>query len=125
MTRAAKGQWQHLYEHRTHPVLAWPLFLRRAARHVAWGVVAVVLVDAVGTFGYHWLGDRPWLDAFLNASMILSGMGPVDRMEKDPAKVFAALYALFSGLFFVAVMGLLLAPWLHRMLHVLHAEDEK
>ena len=125
MTRPAKRPWLHAYEHRTHPVLAWPLFLRRAARHAGWGLVAVIAADAIGTLGYYWLGERPWLDAFLNASMILSGMGPVDRMEKDAAKVFAALYALFSGLFFVGVVGLLLAPWLHRMLHVIHADEEK
>ena len=125
MTRPAKRRWPYGYEHRTHHVIPWPAFLLRAARHVAWGLLAVVVVDAIGSAGYHWLGNLPWIDAFLNASMILGGMGPVDRMDRDGAKLFAAIYALFSGLVFVALMGLVLAPWLHRMLHVIHAEEEK
>lgn len=124
MTRAAKRRWPHPYEHRTHPVLAWPAFLHRVARHIAWGLVAVVVADGFGTIFYHWLGELPWTDAFLNASMILGGMGPVDRMDKTGAKVFAALYALFSGLFFIAIMGVVIAPWIHRMIHVMHAEEE-
>ena len=123
MTPPVKRQWSHAYEHRTHHVLPWPAFLRRAGKHVAWGLVAVIVVDAIGTMGYHWLGRLPWIDAFLNASMILGGMGPVDRMDTTGAKLFAAVYALFSGLVFVALMGLVLAPWLHRMLHVMHAEE--
>jgi hypothetical protein len=124
MTRPAKRPWSHAYEHRTHHVLPWPAFLLRAARHVAWGFVAVVAADAIGTIGYHWLGSLRWIDAFLNASMILGGMGPVDRMETGVAKLFAALYALFSGLVFVGLMGLVLAPWFHRMIHVVHAEED-
>jgi hypothetical protein len=122
---SAKRRRPHLYEHRTHHVLPWPAFLLRAARHVALGFVAVFVVDAIGTSGYHWLGRLPWIDAFLNASMILGGMGPVDCMETAGAKIFAAIYALFSGLVFVALMGLVLAPWLHRMIHVIHAEENK
>jgi fumarate reductase subunit D len=125
MTRAAKRRWSHPYEHRTHHVLPWPAFLRRAAGHIAWGLVAILTVDGIGTLGYHRLGAIPWIDAFLNASMILGGMGPVDRMETSGAKLFSALYALFSGLFFIAVMGVVLAPWIHRMIHVIHAEEDK
>jgi hypothetical protein len=125
MTRPAKRRSSYGYERLTHPVLPMRAFLGRAARHVAWGLVAVIVVDAFGAFGYHWLGRLPWIDAFLNASMILGGMGPVDRMDSDGAKLFAAVYALFSGLVFVALMGLVLAPWLHRMIHVIHAAEEK
>jgi hypothetical protein len=113
-----------MYEQHTRQILAWPAFLRRAARHLAWGVLAIAVADGSGTVGYHVLGKVPWIDAFLNASMILGGMGPVDRMETRGAKLFSAFYALFSGLFFIAVMGLVLAPWIHRMLHVMHAEEE-
>ena len=77
---------------------------------------------ALGTAGYHLVAGLPWVDAFLNAAMILSGMGPVDRLETTPAKLFAALYALFSGVVFIGVMGVLLAPWAHRTLHRFHAE---
>ena len=113
-----------MYEHRTHRLLEWPLFLRRAGRHAIWGLLAVIPAAAIGTLGYHVIGRLAWIDAFLNASMILGGMGPVDRMDTDGAKLFSALYALFSGLFFIAVMGVVIAPWLHRMIHVLHAEED-
>jgi hypothetical protein len=112
-----------MYEHRRHPLLPWPHFLRRAGRHLLTAVAIVFAAVGVGTVGYHWVGDLRWLDAFLNASMILSGMGPVDRMETDVGKLFAALYALFSGLVFIGVMGIVLAPWLHRLLHRTHLED--
>jgi hypothetical protein len=112
-----------MFEHRTRPVLEWRPFLRRAGRHIAWGFLAIIPANAMGTIGYHRLGHLPWVDAFLNASMILGGMGPVDRMETSTGKVFSALYALFSGLFFIAVMSLMIAPWVHRMIHVMHAEE--
>ena len=78
--------------------------LRRAGRHAAWGTLAIIPAVGLGTLGYHVLGPFPWLDAFLNASMILGGMGPVDRLDNDSAKFFAAVYALFSGLFFVVIV---------------------
>lgn len=111
-----------MYEHRSARLLPWPAFLRRAFRHFLVSVLTVVIVVGAGTAGYHLLDDLPWIDAFLNASMILSGMGPVDRMTTGAAKLFAAIYALFSGLVFVAVMGIVLAPWLHRLLHTIHLE---
>ena len=112
-----------MYEHRAHRLLPWPAFLRRAGWHVAVAGAVVVAVVSVGTIGYRTLVPLPWIDAFLNASMILSGMGPVDRLATSPAKLFAALYALFSGLVFVAVMGIILGPWVHRLLHWTHLEE--
>ena len=109
-----------MYEHSAQPLLGWPAFRRRALNHLVAGVAVVAIVDAVGTVGYHALGPLPWIDAFLNASMILSGMGPVDHLDASGAKVFAALYALFSGLVFIAVMAVTLGPWVHRLLHRLH-----
>jgi hypothetical protein len=112
-----------MYEHRRHPLLAWPRFLRRAGRHVLWALLILAAVVAMGTAGYHTIGHLQWIDAFLNASMILSGMGPVDRMDTDIAKIFSALYALFSGLVFIGVVGVILAPWIHRLLHWTHLEE--
>ncbi len=112
------------YESRRHPLLPWPLFLRRAAAHFFVTFGAVVVVDAVGTLGYHAIGGLAWVDAFLNASMILAAMGPVDRMETTAGKVFSALYALFCGVFFIVTVGFVLAPWAHRLLHKLHFADE-
>lgn len=76
-----------------------------------------------GTLGYHVAGRLDWIDAFLNASMILSGMGPVDRMETAGGKLFAALYALFSGLVFIGIAGIVVAPWVHRLFHWIHVEE--
>ena len=114
-----------MYEHRTHRLLGWRDFLRRAARHLFWGFVMLAVGVGAGTLGYHTLGSLSWIDAFLNASMILGGMGPVDRMETVSAKLFAACYALFSGLVFVGIMGVVLAPWVHRLFHRLHLEELK
>jgi hypothetical protein len=80
---------------------------------------------AVGMLGYHFLGGLAWIDAFLNASMILSGMGPVDMLSTFGAKLFAGLYALYSGLALIATAALVLAPILHRFLHRFHLEDSK
>ena len=113
-----------MYEHTTHKILAWPAFLRRAGWHVAWGLLAIFVADFIGAAGYHVLAGIPWVDAVLNASMILGGMGPVDTLHTSSAKLFAAGYALFSGLFFIAVMSVVLAPWVHRMIHVMHAEEK-
>ena len=112
-----------MYERRGHPLLAWPLFLHRAAIHLLGALLLAVLGVGIGVVGYHFVAGLEWVDAFLNASMILSGMGPVDRLDASAAKIFAALYALFSGLMFVGVMGILLAPWLHRMFHWFHLDD--
>jgi len=113
-----------LYEHRHHPLLSRRKFIRRAVRHVALGGLIVGVAVSIGTIGYARWGHLPWLDAFLNASMILGGMGPVDRMDTSAGKLFSALYALFSGLVFVGLMGIVLAPWVHRLLHWTHLEDQ-
>jgi hypothetical protein len=114
-----------MYEHRTHRLLTWPRFLYRAVGHLAVALAILGCAVSLGTVGYHTLGQLPWVDAFLNASMILSGMGPVDRMKDAPAKLFSALYALFSGLVFIGVVGVAVAPWLHRLLHYLHLEQSR
>jgi hypothetical protein len=113
-----------MYEHTTHKLLSWPAFLRRAARHLGWSLVLILAAVLAGTMGYRVFGRLGWIDAFLNAAMILGGMGPVDRMESTAGKLFAAFYALFSGLFFLAVISVVIAPWLHRMIHVMHAEEK-
>jgi hypothetical protein len=112
-----------MYEHHTHRLLEWPAFLVRAGRHLFWGAVVIVCVLAAGMVGYHALGGLTWIDAFLNASMILGGMGPVDRMDTTAAKLFAGLYALFSGLVFIGVVSVVLAPWVHRLFHAAHLEE--
>jgi hypothetical protein len=99
-------------------------FLVRLARTtvLAVGVVAGSLF--MGVCGYHYFVGLPWLDATLNASMILAGMGPVDPIKSDAGKVFASLYAIFSGVVFIGAVALLLAPVVHRFLHRFHMEIE-
>ena len=113
-----------MYEHRTHRMLSWPHFLRRAGRHALWALLILILGVGTGTVGYREVAGLTWVDAFLNASMILSGMGPVDRMETSAAKLFAAFYALFSGLAFIGLSGIVLAPWVHRLFHWIHLEEK-
>lgn len=78
----------------------------------------------IGVLGYHWLAELPWIDSLLNASMILGGMGPVDPLHSTAAKVFASVYALFSGLAFIGIAGFILAPFVHRLLHKFHVEGK-
>ena len=84
----------------------------------------IVLALGLGVLGYHQFGGLPWIDALLNASMILAGMGPVGELHSDGAKLFASAYALFSGLVFISLMALLLLPVVHRVLHKFHLSDE-
>jgi hypothetical protein len=113
-----------MYEHRSEQILSFAGFARRVAGHVmvALGVVGFGL--GIGVIGYHYLAELPWLDSLLNASMILSGMGPVDPLHKPIAKFFAACYALFSGIAFIAVASVLVAPFAHRLLHRLRLDEQ-
>ena len=108
---------------RKHEKLAAPsVFARRMfkAFGLSMGLVAPAL--AIGILGYHWIDELSWVDALLEASMILGGMGPVNPLKNEHAKIFAALYALFSGLILIGVMGIVLAPLVHRVLHKFHVE---
>jgi len=108
------------FERGHEKLLPLRLFLWRFAR---WTTVAGAVVAgslAVGICGYHFLGRLHWIDSLLNASMILGGMGPVDTIKTNSGKIFASLYALYSGLALIAVVGILLTPVLHRFLHKFH-----
>jgi hypothetical protein len=120
-TKSAHGRW---FEHRHETLLPFPLFIRRVARWTALAIAVVVVSLAVGVCGYHYLDGLPWVDSLLNASMILGGMGPVDPLKTTAGKVFASAYALYSGLALIAIVGLMLAPILHRLLHIFHIADK-
>ncbi|MCW5873488.1 MAG: hypothetical protein KIS88_02455 [Anaerolineales bacterium] len=111
------------YEHRSQPLLPRRQFVFRVGRHVllALGVMALFLL--LGTLGYYWLAGLAWLDALLNASMILSGMGPVNAITSDAGKWFATAYALVSGLVYALTTGIIVSPMLHRVFHSLHVKD--
>ena len=111
-----------MYEHHRQPLLSRPAFLRRLARHGAVALALVVGSLLIGMVGYHTLEGLSWVDAFVNAAMLLGGMGPVTELHTSAGKVFAGLYALYSGLIFLVVVGIIFAPVIHRFLHRFHAE---
>lgn len=96
--------------------------MRRVVRHLLLALLVVGIALAIGIFGYHLIGKLGWIDSLLNASMILGGMGPVDPLKSDAAKIFASFYALFSGLAFIGIASLMVAPFAHRLLHRFHIE---
>jgi hypothetical protein len=109
-----------MYERYDQPVISLTEFLRRVARTGAVALALLVVPLLVGVLGYMGLAGLGPVDAFLNAAMILGGMGPVDPLPTDGAKIFAGFYALFAGIFYLVVAGVILAPFLHRVMHRLH-----
>jgi hypothetical protein len=114
-----------VYEHRSQPLLTKRKFAERVRRHASWVLVFLAGSLAIGVAGYMTLANLGFVDALLNASMILGGMGPVDTLTSNSAKVFASVYALYSGVAFLGSVGFLFAPFAHRVLHKLHLEGKK
>ena len=113
------------FEHHTLPLLSRRAFLLRMARFAGLSLALILGALALGVLGYHLLESLPWLDALVNASMILGGMGPVDALHTVAGKLFASFYALFSGLLILAAAGVLFAPLFHRFLHRFHLDLDK
>ncbi len=113
-----------MFEHHTKPLLPRKEYYRRVARHAALGLTVIAVALGIGMTGYHFFEKLPWIDAFVNAAMILSGMGPVATPQTTAGKIFAGGYALFSGLALIAILGIIFAPVVHRSLHKFHLEDE-
>ena len=115
-----------MFEHRRQQLLPRRAFLYRLGRFALAALVLVMVSWAIGILGYRAFEGMSWIDATLNAAMILGGMGPVDTLHTDAGKLFASFYALFSGIVFLVAVGVLVAPILHRLLHQFHlAEDKK
>ncbi len=93
-------------------------------RHGGYATALVAVSIAIGMLGYHFFDRLPWVDAFVDTSMLLGGMGPVNPLHGDGAKVFAGVFALYAGLVFLALTAIMLAPVLHRVLHTFHAETK-
>jgi hypothetical protein len=112
-----------MFEKRSQKLAPLSVFAKRmmASLAIAGGLILMALF--FGIIGYHHIAGFGWIDSFLEAAMILGGMGPVRTISENGAKIFAACYALFSGLIFVAVMGIILAPVTHRMLHKFHLDE--
>ena len=113
-----------MYESRHAPLLPRHRFIRRLLHHLAFALVLIGGSLVAGMIGYRALERLTWIDAFLNASMLLGGMGPVNPPQTVGGKLFAGLYALYAGLLFIAITGLLIAPVLHRVVHRFHLERE-
>jgi hypothetical protein len=113
-----------MYEHRTEALLTRTQFLRRLLGSFAVTLLIAGLSLAVGTSGYHIWGGLHWLDSFYNASMILTGMGPVDPITTARGKLFASFYALYSGIAFLSMAAVMVAPIVHRILHKFHLAEE-
>ena len=116
-----------MYEPRHAKPLPRPKFYGRMARHGAVVVLIIVVSLGIGMIGYHAFEGMSWLDAYASAAMILSGMGPLAELKTSGGKLFAGTYALFSGIMFITVSGLLLGPVAHRVMHKFHfaADNEK
>jgi hypothetical protein len=114
-----------MYEKHNEPLISTRKFIYRLLKNVVIGCIAIGFALMIGMVGYHYTENMSWVDAFLNASMILSGMGPVEMLKTTGGKIFAGSYALFSGLAFILIMGMILAPVIHRFFHYYHVNTEK
>jgi hypothetical protein len=112
-----------MYEHRRHPPLSPRLFLWRMVRHVTLSALLLGLSLWLGMAGYEHYEHLPWRDAFLNATMLLGGMGPVNNPVTPDGKLFAGCFALYAGMVFIVTASIILAPIVHRMLHLLHCDE--
>ena len=113
-----------MFEHRSQPLISRPAFTRRMVQSALVATAIGMGSLAVGAAGYHWIGGIDWVDALLNAPMILAGEGPVDPMRTTGGKLFATGYALFSGVMFLTSVAVLLSPLAHRLMHRFHLEAD-
>jgi hypothetical protein len=113
-----------MYERRADELAPRAVYFKRLLGSLAIALAVIVAGLLIGIAGYHYLAGFDWIDSLLEASMILGGMGPVNPLPSDEAKIFAAVYALFSGLVVLALMGIMLSPVVHRVLHKFHVDEK-
>jgi hypothetical protein len=112
-----------MYEHKRQPLASRQVYYQRIYRNLLWSSFFLFFCLVIGIIGYHFTAKMTWIDALHNASMILSGMGPVVEIKSTGGKVFSSVYAIFSGVAFITNIGLMLAPAVHRFFHRLHLEE--
>ena len=98
-------------------------FAKRVFKYATFSIGLLTFSLGIGVLGYHYIGHLKWIDSLYNASMILTGMGPVDEMETNAAKIFASVFALFSGVVFLSTVAIFFAPIAHRLMHLLRIDD--
>ena len=113
-----------MFEHRKQQIAPMSVFYQRVIKHIVIALFVMIICLCIGIIGYHYSSNIPWLDALHNATMILSGMGPVVEIKTVAGKWFSSIYALFSGVVFITNIGIILAPALHRMFHRLHLGED-
>ena len=113
-----------MFERKHEPVISRRRFYSRLGRSIGVGACLLGFSLGTGMIGYHLLEDMSWIDAFLNASMIMSGMGPVATLKTDAGKLFAGLYALYCGMALITAAAIILSPVVHRFFHRFHVEDD-
>jgi hypothetical protein len=113
----------HKYEHKSEPLATSSVYLKRILTNLAWTSCILFASLMIGVLGYKYFAPMNWIDALHNASMILSGMGPVVTIQTNIGKLFSSFYALFSGVVFITNIGILIAPVAHRFFHTLNLED--
>ena len=123
MAKQSKKSWRS-FERRTDKLAPVSVYVQRIIGSLTMAFVLILLALFVGLAGYHFIAGFNFVDSLLEASMILGGMGPVRELPSDTAKVFASIYALFSGVIFIALMGIILAPVAHRVLHKFHVDGK-
>lgn len=123
MTKSKKQSW-HAFERRTDKLAPVSIYVQRIAASLALASVLILVGLSVGIVGYHLIAGFNFVDSLLEASMILGGMGPVRELPNDASKIFASIYALFSGVIFIALMGIILSPVAHRVMHKFHIDEK-
>lgn len=113
-----------MYESRHQKPIAGHLFTKRIIVHSVWSILLMTASLGLGMIGYMQFENLPWRDAFLNAAMLLGGMGPVESPVTSAGKIFAGLYALYAGLIFIVAASVIIAPVFHRMLHLFHWNND-
>ena len=111
------------YEHKSQPLASTSVYYRRVLTNLFKTICILGLSLCIGIVGYKFLGPMSWIDALHNASMILSGMGPVVTIQTNAGKLFSSFYAIFSGVVFISSIGVLIAPSAHRFFHSMNLED--
>jgi hypothetical protein len=113
-----------MLESKHQPLAPFDVFKKRIIKSLLFGMSVLFICLMIGILGYHYTDGVPWIDSLHNASMILSGMGPVIEIKSTIGKLFSSFYALFSGVIFITNIGIILAPAIHRFFHRLHVPPE-